>query len=262
MRTPADEELLSGGNATVGAVVRVGGTVRKPWQPTTPQVAEFLQHLRERGVDVPAHLGRDAQGRQVIEYIPGDIAMHRGVLEHDLLRRIGAYLRSIHDAAEDFPVPEPPEQWPVLLPAAAPDLICHNDAASWNLVLSGEHGAERIVLIDADGAGPSTRLWDLAYAAISFPLLDAGQDPSLAAARLRAFVDGYDPDRSMSALREGLAPALALRARAMHEHLRAAHESGEEPWATMFVEGHGEHWRMRAEYIETYGIHWERAVRA
>lgn len=69
-----EEEALAGGDAG-GTVVRIGDTVRKPWTAAPPSVVSFVQHLRESGVDAPAPLGRDAEGRQVQEFVPGRLAM-------------------------------------------------------------------------------------------------------------------------------------------------------------------------------------------
>ncbi len=135
-----------------------------------------------------------------------------------------------------------------------PDLLCHNDLATWNLVIDDT----RLVFIDWDGAGPSTRLWDLAYAAISFGDLfpDAAADDS--ATRLAAFLDGYDADAD---LRSALPAAMARRAIAMHGLLELSHESGREPWGSMYAEGHGRHWNETADFIEHHERVWRRAVR-
>ncbi|MGR0219480.1 hypothetical protein [Agromyces sp. ZXT2-6] len=58
-----DDELhLAGGNVS-GEVVRVGSTVRKAWTDASPSVRAFMDAVRDQGVDVPAPLGRDEQGR-------------------------------------------------------------------------------------------------------------------------------------------------------------------------------------------------------
>jgi Ser/Thr protein kinase RdoA (MazF antagonist) len=245
------EEPLAGGNATEN-VVRVGATVRKPWSAATPGVFAYMDALRASGVDVPAPLGRDERGRQVIEFVPGQIALDSPPLTLDELARVGELVRSIHDASRDF-VPQPPFAWNSLIPAPGSDLICHNDLAPWNLVIG-----ERWVFIDWDGAAPSTRLWDLAYAAQAFTLSNARQDPDDAAAGLVAFVDGYGADRD---IREQLPSAMARRASAMHDLLQASHLSGREPWGTMYGNGHGAHWHAAARYVGRHHDLWLDALR-
>lgn len=247
--TDNDEEAFGGGNAS-GSVVRIGNTVRKPWLPTTELTVAYLTTLRDRGIDLPEPRGRDELGRLVLEYVPGELAMDRGPLDPELLRRVGAVVRTIHEASTGLPLPE---AWEVLLPADQPDLLCHNDLAAWNLVIDGE----RLVFIDWDGSGPSTRLWDLAYAAISFGQLFADEDVDVAAARLISFLEGYDADEP---LRAALPTTMARRARAMHDLLRASQDSGREPWASMYVDGHGEHWDRAATFIARHEDAWRRAL--
>jgi tRNA A-37 threonylcarbamoyl transferase component Bud32 len=214
------EEALTGGNASA-SVVRIGDTVRKPWLPSTERTVAYMLALRDRGIDVPEPLGQDHAGRLVLEYVPGELAMDREPLHADLLRQIGVLVRGIHEASVGLPVPD---DWGVLIPTERPDLLCHNDLASWNLIIDGD----RLVFIDWDGAGPSTRLWDLAYAAISFARLFPTEEPGPAAARLAAFLDGYDADEDLRAV---LPTTMARRARAMHSLLRRSHEQGVEPWS-------------------------------
>ena len=61
--------MLTGGNVAA-AVVRIGDTVRKPWTRATPSVHAFLGHVAGLPF-VPKVLGRDASGRQILEYVPG-----------------------------------------------------------------------------------------------------------------------------------------------------------------------------------------------
>lgn len=243
------EEPLAGGNATAG-VVRVGETVRKPWLSSTPAVARLMAVVQDAGIDVPAHLGADAAGRQSIEFVPGRMAMDLLPLSDGDLRRVGALIRSIHDACTDVPLDDGWE--PALIPAPHSDLLCHNDLTPWNLVMG-----ERWVFIDWDAVGPSSRLWDLAYSAQAFAGIAEGVPVEAAAARLAAIIDGYAP---ADELRAALPATLGPRAAAMHAMLRNAAASGVEPWSTMFTEGHGAYWAGVAEYARTHEAEWARAL--
>lgn len=251
-RDRMDEQRLEGGNATEG-VVRVGETVRKPWEPTTPAVHELMRTVAAAGIDVPTPLGRDSQGRQLLEFVPGRLAMDSPELTVEELARVGRLIRAIHDASEGFR-PSAPTPWEPLLPVPGgeADLICHGDLTPWNLLLG-----ERWVFIDWDGASPSTRLWDLAYSAQAFTLNDVAEDPRTSAARLAALVDGYGPG---AALRTALPGAMTERTEAMHELLRSSHETGREPWGTMFTTGHGAHWRGVADRVAEHQRLWAQAL--
>lgn len=247
------EEPLEGGNATAG-VVRVGTTVRKPWERATPAVHELLRAVAAAGIDVPAPLGRDEQGRQILEYVPGALALGGPRLSEGELTRVGAMIRSIHDACEGFRPAEEPGWVPLIpQPGTDADLVCHGDLTPWNLVIG-----ERWVFIDWDGAAPSTRLWDLAYSAQAFTLNDVEESPHSAAPRLAALVDGYGAG---PALRAELPAAMAERTTAMHELLRRSHAEGREPWGTMFTTGHGAHWRAVAEHVARHRDLWAGALR-
>lgn len=116
---------------------------------------------------------------------------------------------------------------------------------------------ERWVFIDWDAAGPSSRLWDLAYAAQSFAGLWEGVDPEDAGVRLRALVDGYGAD---DALRRSLPEAMILRVQAMYELLREANATGFQPWAQMYEDGHGVHWKATAAYVSRHINTWRTAL--
>ena len=244
------EQLLEGGNVAA-AVVRIGNTVRKPWTESTPHVFELMTAVRKAGVDVPAVLGRDEQGRQITEFIPGRLALESPRLTQAELRRVGAMVRAIHDASETF-VPSPEAKWAGAIPAPGNNLVCHNDLAPWNLLIG-----DRWVFIDWDAAAPSTRLWDLAYAAQAFTLSDTTLTPERAAGNLVAFVDGYGAERG---LREQLPEAMHQRAAAMHHLLESSHATGREPWGTMYVQGHGEHWRAATDYVHVHQKIWTAAL--
>lgn len=245
-----EEEALAGGNAS-GVVVRIGDTVRKPWTEATGSVIAFVTALRDQGIDAPAPLGQDVQGRQILEFVPGTLAIQAAPLTHAELRRVGRMIRDIHDASARYPAPAD-AVWTTAIPAPHADLVCHNDLAPWNLLLG-----ERWVFIDWDAAAPSTRLWDLAYAAQAFTLSHVEREPALAAADLAALIAGYDADPE---LRAALPLAMLQRTEAMLNLLATSHARGFEPWASMYADGHGAHWASAVRYVAENQALWARAL--
>jgi phosphotransferase family enzyme len=238
------EHILAGGNVAA-VVVRVGDTVRKPVTPATPAVEALLLHL-DGFPGAPRHLGRDDQGRQVLEYIPGTI--HDIPADNSELHRTGRLIRDLHDALADF---HPTDvHWEVVIPPDREDLVCHHDLAPWNLVRADD----RWVFIDWDGAGPGSRLWDLAYAAHGFVPMTKTGDPETDAPRLRALVDGYGLDDRQ---RDELPALIVAHTRGMYDLLRTATE---EPWTRLYAEGHADHWGPAADYIERHLHIWRTAL--
>lgn len=235
------EVPLLGGNVADG-VVRVGGTVRKPVTPATTAVEAVLAHLEQTGFhSAPRALGRDEQGRQVLEYVEGPLAHERPPMTVADLGRVGRLVRDLHDALTSLP-PLPEARWEVAIPPDRDDLVCHHDLAPWNLVLA----ADRWVFIDWDGAGPGSRLWDLAYVCQSFTPLHSGGDPHRDVRRLRALVDGYGADPGQ---RQQLLPLIEAHTRGMYHLLVDGGRTGRQPWARLFADGHAQHWGSSADYI-------------
>jgi Ser/Thr protein kinase RdoA (MazF antagonist) len=234
-------------------VVRRGDTVRKPWTAASPAVQTYLRHLAAAGFPAaPRALGRDARGRQVLEYVPGTPADALPPMTLAELHRLGALVRDLHDVSAGF-VPPAGARWDVAIPPDGADLVCHQDLAPWNLVRDGD----RWVFIDFDAAAPGTRLWDLAYVAQTFAPLVAGGDPDADAPRLRAVAAGYRLD---DAGRAALPGVLARRTAAMAGLLERASRTGEQPWARLWDEGHGTHWRGAADYVAAHRAVWRRAL--
>jgi Ser/Thr protein kinase RdoA (MazF antagonist) len=246
------EEVLTGGNVAA-QVVRVGATVRKPANAATPAVHALLDHLAAVGFDgSPRALGLDDAGRQVLEYVPGSVSDLPPAT--DGLLRAGALIRRLHDAAATFAAPAG-ARWDVVIPPDREELVCHNDLAPWNLVCDGD----RMVFIDWDGAGPGSRLWDLAYAAHGFVPFAAGGDPDADGERLRALVDGYGADERQ---RLELPALIEAHTRGMADLLRASARTGAQPWARLHAEGHADHWGPAAEYVGAHLGHWTAALLA
>jgi len=231
--------------------------VRKQAGAATDGIDALLRHLDQVGfAGAPRSLGRDDLGRQVLEFIPGETAYALPTLTTSELHRIGRLIRELHDATESFqPSQRPAPQWQVAIPPDREDLICHHDLAPWNLVRDGD----RWVFIDWDGAGPGSRLWDLAYAAQSFIPLNPGGAPHLEGPRLLALADGYDLNDQQ---RQAFPALIAGHTRGMYDLLRESSLTGRQPWARLYAEGHGEAWGSAADYIEEHLDDWTAALLA
>jgi hypothetical protein len=165
-----EEVVLHGGDMT--AVVSVGDTVRRASGPWTPTIHAFMRHLRASGFDrVPAPLGIDDRGREIISLLPGVPATYPlpdFAWTDATLTAVAQTLRAFHDASVGFAVQDAARwQWPSHDPV---EVICHNDFGPYNLMF--EDGRVTGV-IDLDLASPGPRPLDMAYAAYRFvPLTD------------------------------------------------------------------------------------------
>lgn len=244
-------EPLAGGNVAA-FVRRVGQAVLKPATPASPAIHAFLQHLRSSDInEVPASLGVGDDGCHAYEFIAGTVAEQMPRMSEPELHRLGAVIRRLHDAAASFS-PAADAVWNVAISPDREEIICHHDLAPWNLVRDGE----RWVFIDWDGAGPGSRLWDLAYAVRAFLPLEAGGDPQADARRLRAIINGYGLEEGES---RSLVALLAPRAQAMVDLLRDGARTGKQPWARLHDEGHAIYWQAAADYIRLNEDIWLRA---
>jgi Ser/Thr protein kinase RdoA (MazF antagonist) len=241
---PEQEEKLTGGN-TAESVVRLGSTVRKPVTKATPAVHAFLNHLRAAGYSgSPAALGIDAQGRQILEFIPGTPWNGGPPRTRNDLRRVGGLIRALHHAAVTFQAPAL-AQWDASSVPDEYEILCHNDLAPWNLVC----GPERWAFIDWDNAAPGTCLWDLAWAALSFPPFEPGCDLPVAASAMYALLDGYGLETSHYGALLGL---MVTRAQAEYELLVKGAEAGRQPWSKLYTEGHHQYWGPVSDYIDRH----------
>src|SRR5512132_604665 len=65
-----DKEISLGGN--LNAAVRVGDTVRRRAGTWTPAVHALLGYLESHDFPAPRVRGIDAEGREILEFIPGE----------------------------------------------------------------------------------------------------------------------------------------------------------------------------------------------
>lgn len=174
----------------------------RPTTSASTNAAALLQHLETAGFEqAPRHLGTSADGRDILTYIDGVAGLppYPGSLRSDeALISVASTIRAFHDAADGF---VPPEPWnPALLSTAGPtsiDCIGHGDLTPWNMIF---HDSQVAAIIDWDTASPSSRAWDLSYAAYQFvplhpsetlPFWGWTKEPDRRR-RLRLIVDAYD----------------------------------------------------------------------
>jgi hypothetical protein len=190
-----DEIELTGGNT--GRVLRSGDTVRRESGPWTATVQRYLAWLRASGLEtVPAPLGLDRSGREVLGYIEGDVANYplpAWLWSDEAADAAARLVRAVHDASVGFDRFGARWRTPEHEPA---EVICHNDVAPYNLVF--RHGLP-VGLIDFDMASPGPREWDLAY--LAYRMVPFVSDAGVAAParerreeRLRRMLDAYGGD--------------------------------------------------------------------
>lgn len=233
------ETQLPGGTSNRGLVVRVADTVHRPQTWASPAVHALLLHLEQVGFDgAPRYLGVDEQGREVLNYLPGQAATEPyppWALTDEVLVSVAQLLRRYHEAVASFD----PSRYSWL--TAVPEeyrvgLVSHNDPNLDNVIF---RDGRAVALIDFDLASPGSRLWDVALAArLWVPLRDpvdvTDQRAGRAAERLRLFVDAYGL-RGQDRLR------LAAAARRSHswcyDIVRAGAEQGQPGYADYWTSG-------------------------
>lgn len=182
--------------------IRVGDTVRRPWQPWHRPVRALLEHLHTaQFTAVPKVLGVDDKGRDVVKWVKGNAGVEPvspEVASDQALVAIASLIRRFHDATTTFRWEA--DDWNPLLgdPTGSAEIVCHNDLSSYNIIY---HRAEPIALIDWEFASPGSRLWDLAYACVWLVPLHAPEYCQSAGwgiveypRRLRLFCDSYGLD--------------------------------------------------------------------
>jgi len=70
MERVEETELAGGG---INRVVRIGDAVHRPSAPWSPAKRELLSVLHGAGLPVPAWRGTDDQGRDVLDFLPGEV---------------------------------------------------------------------------------------------------------------------------------------------------------------------------------------------
>jgi hypothetical protein len=99
------EQALAGGRRTHG-IVRVGQAVRRSLHQRSDYVHALLRHLEAVGFDgAPRLLGIDAQGREVLTCLPGEVVVRSPAWLPDArLDSAARLIRRFHDATAGTPL--------------------------------------------------------------------------------------------------------------------------------------------------------------
>jgi broad-specificity NMP kinase len=160
-----EERLLTGGN--VNEVVRIGDAVHRSTSGSA-HIHGLLRYLEAQGFPgAPRFLGLDAYGRERLSFLPGDVPGNAYpdcdplIWSDEALVQTACLLRAYHDATRGYLDEAKTSGW--LNPYLEPDtyeVICHQDAAPYNLVY---RDGLPVALIDFDNAAPGPAVWDIVY---------------------------------------------------------------------------------------------------
>jgi hypothetical protein len=174
------DEILPGGVANAGAVIRRGEFVLRPSNPHSNAVHAFLRELRSTGftgASLPVEI--QADGRERLVFIEGDVPVPlfpEWAQSDDTLASIAQLMRLFHEASSQLPVGDGPWSDELADPAGGP-MVCHNDVCLENVVF---RDGRAVGLLDFDFAAPGRPIFDLAaFARMCVPI-----DDDLSASRL------------------------------------------------------------------------------
>ncbi|UUZ90449.1 aminoglycoside phosphotransferase family protein [Paenibacillus sp. P25] len=263
-----EEIVLHGGN--VSEVVRIGDTVRRTLKRGSYTIHKLLRHLEAAEFSgAPRYIGQDEKEREVLSFMPGETYSAQypfipvELRSDEVLAETARLLRSYHDATVGF-AHEPTDNWQMSYPGKEiADVICHNDAAPYNLVY--RNGMPRAI-IDFDNACPGPRIWDLVYLMYTaIPLTrytptQEGEDmveydPLLHAGKrkisVETFFNAYGMQRPVDWLDH-----LIRRLEDLCDTMIKRAASGEVAFQKMISDGHLAHYRKEIEFIRSYGRDW------
>jgi aminoglycoside phosphotransferase (APT) family kinase protein len=195
------DEILPGGVANAGSVVRKGDFVLRPSNHNSDAVHAFLRGLRSvgfEGASLPVEI--QADGRERLHFIEGEVAVPPipvWAQTDRALSSIVVLMRAFHQASSRLPVI--PAKWSdELADPCGGTMICHNDVCFENVVFKD---GEAVALLDFDFAAPGRPLFDLAACARMCVPVDDDLNASRLGfkdldrpARLRLVADTYGLD--------------------------------------------------------------------
>ena len=237
----SDEQVLHGGVANAGAVVRVGDHVLRPSNPHSESIHRYLGALRRVGFDgASVPVGIESDGRERLWFVPGDVAIPpypSWAQTNAALGSIARLLRRLHDASVGLDLGTATWSNEMADPSGG-EVMCHNDVCLENVVF---RDGEAVALLDFDFAAPGRREFDLAaFARMCVPIDDDNAAPALGWAtvdrpgRLRLVCDEYGLDAAGRAvLLDCLSASIARGGEFVRRRVEAGEVAFIEMWESM-----------------------------
>ncbi len=263
----ADEEVLHGGVANAGAVVRVGDHVLRPSNPHSTSIHRMLTCLAECGfVGASVPVGIDPDGRERLVFIPGEVATppYPVWAQSDAaLGSISRLLRRMHDVSTTVSFDVGATWSSEMADVVGGEVFCHNDVCLENVVF---RDGVAVGLVDFDFAAPGRRVFDLAsFARMCVPIDDdeaaarLGWSSADRPARLRLVCDEYGLDGSARAqLLACLDRSIARGGEFVRRRVEAGEAAFIEMWESM--DGQERFDRRRRWWAEAH-VDFEKALR-
>lgn len=266
-----EEELLHGGN--VNEVVRIGNTVHRSasWSAF---VHDLLRYLEKQGFDgAPRFIGIDDKGREILSFITGEVPgndypdFKPYIWSDKSLIKCAELLRSYHDATVGFRTTSTKpivDKDLLALEGWEDEVICHNDAALYNIVFKDEVPT---AFIDFDLAAPGPRIWDIVYMLYtSVPLagfsIDSATGKSIPysaelhraerSRRISLFFNSYGMEVPCN-----LKDWTIRRIKALCHTLISGAAEGNKAYQKMIEEGHVVHYEKEMIFLKEHFEDWE-----
>jgi Phosphotransferase enzyme family len=157
------EQILRGGIANAGLVVRVGPHVLRPSTRHSGSIHAFLRAVSHAGFEgASSPVGIDEDGRERLVFIDDEVPVppYPDWSQSDAaLASIGTLLRGLHDAGRGID-PQGLTWSDSLADPAGATLVCHNDVCPENVVF---RDGIAVALLDFEFAAPGRPVFDVAH---------------------------------------------------------------------------------------------------
>lgn len=258
-------EVLKGGVANAGLVVRQGGSVIRPSNPYSQSIHMFLLALHDNGFSGTSKpISIDPDGRERLEYMDGDVPVPpypEWVQTDESLTSIALLLRQYHDAAAVIDCSGC--EWSMeLADPVGGKIVCHNDVCLENVIFQE---GKAIGLIDFDFAAPGRPVYDLAQFARMCVPMDApenavrlGWNSVDHSKRLRLISDSYGLSQSE---RLTFLEIIAISMSGIGSFVQRRLDAGDENFIQMWEDmGGSERFTIRRDWFDRNKVSFQKAL--